>query len=91
MVLNGHDHNYERLAPQDPYGNLDLNAGIREFVVGTGGAFLLPLGYPAANSKITITDQYGILVLAIGDLDYYWQFLSAPGGTVLDNGYGRCH
>src|ERR1700720_1140414 len=37
VVVNGHDHDYERFAPQTPDGTADPARGIREFVVGTGG------------------------------------------------------
>ena len=37
VVLSGHDHHYERFAPQAPDGSSDPQRGIREFVVGTGG------------------------------------------------------
>jgi hypothetical protein len=46
VVLNGHDHNYQRFAPQDSEGKSDPERGIREFVVGTGGASLYELGTP---------------------------------------------
>ena len=52
VVLNGHEHNYERFAPQLPNGVADP-AGIREFVVGTGGADHYPFGTPLANSAGT--------------------------------------
>ena len=50
--MNGHDHDYERFAPQDPNGDRDRERGIREFVVGTGGAELRGFGPPAANSEL---------------------------------------
>src|ERR1700723_2546169 len=37
VVINGHDHDYERFALQNPEGKADAARGIREFVAGTGG------------------------------------------------------
>ena len=37
VVLNGHDHIYERFAPQDDNAKLDVEHGIRAFIAGTGG------------------------------------------------------
>jgi hypothetical protein len=44
IVIVGHDHLYERFAPQDPDGKLDAVRGIREFVVGTGGGEAMSSG-----------------------------------------------
>src|SRR5439155_39895 len=56
IVISGHEHNYERFAPQTPGGALDLARGIRQFVVGTGGGSgAYPFGTPIANSEARIT------------------------------------
>ena len=52
IVLVGHDHDYERFAPQDPAGVLDPARGIREFVVGTGGRILYRDGHALPNSEV---------------------------------------
>jgi hypothetical protein len=91
VVLNGHDHDYERFAPQNPDGVFDPDFGIRQFVVGTGGAFYTPPGRPAANSEFIIYDTYGIFVVALGPTDYYWEFRAVYDGTVLDKGHDFCH
>ena len=54
VVLNGHDHNYERFAPQNPSGQPDPTQGIREFVVGTGGAELRSIAGIKPNSEFQI-------------------------------------
>jgi len=51
-VLNGHDHNYQRFAPQDPGGRADPEGGIRQFVVGTGGRSLNEISDPIANTGV---------------------------------------
>jgi len=92
LVLNGHDHDYERFAPQDPNGNLDLANGIREFVVGTGGKSERNLaGAPIHNSQITITGVYGVLKLTLNPTSYNWQFIPVAGSNASDSGSGMCH
>jgi hypothetical protein len=54
VVINGHDHTYERFAPQDPDGRLDPAHGIREFVVGTGGSPLYEFPSAHANSEVRL-------------------------------------
>ena len=90
VVLNGHDHNYERFAPQTPTGAPDAARGIREFVVGTGGKTLRGFGGVAANSEIRNSDTYGVLKLTLRSTDYDWDFI--PGsGQFVDSGTGTCH
>jgi Calcineurin-like phosphoesterase len=92
IVINGHDHDYERFAPQDPEGRADPQRGIREFVAGTGGnpshhAF----GDPVANSQVRGPDTYGVLKLTLHPHSYDWQFMSVAGASVTDSGNGTCH
>ncbi|MGE5763454.1 MAG: metallophosphoesterase family protein [Mycobacterium leprae] len=84
IVLNGHEHNYERFGPQTPDAVGDPR-GIREFVVGTGGAGLYPFGPPTANSQQRITGQHGVLHVTLNPTSYQWKFV-AVDGTVLDRG-----
>jgi PKD repeat protein len=92
LVLSGHEHNYERFAPQTPGGTLDLARGIREFVVGTGGGSgAYPFGTPIANSEVRITGVNGVLKLTLGDGSYSWQFIPVAGQTATDSGSGTCH
>jgi hypothetical protein len=90
VIISAHEHFYERFAPQDPDGKLDLQYGIRQFVVGTGGA---PLAQPVrrvAHSEATFSN-YGLLRLTLDLRSYQWEFLSAEGKGVLDAGTGTCH
>ena len=92
IVLSGHEHNYERFAPQTPGGALDQTRGIREFVVGTGGgAAAYAFGTPIANSEVRITGVNGVLRLTLGDGTYTWQFIPVAGKTATDAGSGTCH
>jgi hypothetical protein len=90
LVLNAHDHNYERFAPQDPDGRPDPARGIREFVVGTGGKNHYAIKVVKANSEV-IGQPFGVLKLTLRPSGYEWRFLSEAGGGFADAGSGRCH
>jgi acid phosphatase type 7 len=90
VVLVGHDHDYERFAPQAPDGKLDLKRGIREFVVGTGGHSLRSFRSAAPNSEERDASSFGVLELTLGRGAYAWRFRSAVG-SFTDRGSGRCH
>jgi hypothetical protein len=91
VILGGHDHDYERFAPQDPDGHRDEQRGIREFVVGTGGARLTSFPWIQPNSEVRIKGEHGILRMTLWADTYQWEFLSAPDARLLDTGRGRCH
>jgi acid phosphatase type 7 len=91
IVLSGHEHNYERFAPQDPGGRADPERGIREFVVGTGGKSHYAIVDPLSNSEVHNDDTYGILELTLHPNSYDWRFVPAEGGTFTDSGSARCH
>ncbi|MGH2637199.1 MAG: metallophosphoesterase [Actinomycetota bacterium] len=81
VVLNGHSHNYQRWRPQDPSGALDVERGIREFVVGTGGRSLysIPGGAFPENLEVAQADSFGILRLTLKADGYRWAWVTAPG------------
>jgi hypothetical protein len=91
VVLSGHEHNYERFAPQDPDGEADPERGIREFVVGTGGRSHYPILDPLPNSEVHNDETYGVLKLTLHPKSYEWRFLPAAGGEFTDSGSARCH
>lgn len=91
VILNAHHHFYERFAPQTPTGALDEKAGIREFVVGTGGKGLHELGQAAPNSEVRNNTTYGVLKLSLHDRSYDWQFVPVTGATFTDAGTASCH
>ncbi len=92
LVLAGHDHTYERFAPQDADGRRDEARGIRQFVAGTGGAFATPLKWPLPNSEKSDANRYGVLKLVLGADSYTWEFLDAGADNArLDRGTARCH
>jgi hypothetical protein len=90
IVLNGHDHEYERFDLQSPTGQADPD-GIREFVVGTGGATPSGLGTLRANSQVRNSGTFGVLELTLGAHDYSWQFIPVAGQTFSDSGTQATH
>lgn len=91
LILNGHDHDYERFAPQDPNGNSDSRRGIREFVVGTGGKSHREFGFHKANSEMRNNNTFGVLKLTLKVLGYDWKFIPEAGKSFTDSGSGSCH
>ena len=91
VVVNGHDHDYERFAPQDPEGSPDSKRGIREFVAGTGGKNLRPFGEPKPNSELRNATAFGVLKLTLKPNSYEWQFIPEAGKSFMDSGSGNCH
>jgi hypothetical protein len=91
VVINGHDHLYERFDPQDPTGRRDLPAGIREFIVGTGGAPLYDFVTSAPNSVARLK-AYGVLQLTLRDVGYDSVFIQAGSGMPFDMTFSNlCH
>jgi hypothetical protein len=89
VVLSGHEHNYERFAPQDPSGKADTERGIREFVVGTGGKSHYPILDPLPTSEVHNDETYGVLKLTLRPTSYEWRFVSVEGGEFTDSGSAR--
>ena len=91
IVISAHDHEYERFAPQAPDGTADPVRGIREFVVGTGGASLYSFATPLPNSEVRNATTHGVLKLTLSDGSYTWQFVPIAGDSFTDSGGGTCH
>jgi 3',5'-cyclic AMP phosphodiesterase CpdA len=91
VVLSGHDHMYERFAPQDASGALDPGRGIRQFTVGTGGESLYPVIASLSTSEVRDYVTFGVLKLTLGSTSYDWEFVPIPGGVFTDAGSGACH
>jgi len=91
VILGGHAHDYERFAPQNPAGKLDEARGIRQFVVGTGGAFFTSLSTTKPNSQVRNANTYGVLMLTLHPDSYDWRFVPEAGRGFTDSGSDRCH
>lgn len=90
VVLNGHEHNYERFAPQTADGVASAT-GMREFVVGTGGKSHYPFGTILANSQVRNSDTYGVIKFSLHANNYDWQFIPVAGATFSDSGSATCN
>jgi hypothetical protein len=91
VIVGGHDHDYERFAPQTPDGTADAKRGIREFVVGTGGKNHRPFGDAKSNSEVRDATAFGVLKLNLKSNGYDWQFIPEAGKSFTDSGSGACH
>ena len=91
LVINAHDHDYERFSPVDPSGKADLERGIRQIVAGTGGAALRPFEEDDPNSEVRQASTHGVLRLDLHRGSYDWQFIPVEGGDFTDQGSGTCH
>ena len=91
LVVNGHDHGYQRFKPADSLGVEEETYGVREFVVATGGASLYP--FPTGSDLLAIRDNtsHGVLKLTLAPGSYSWQFVPVPGETFTDSGTADCH
>jgi acid phosphatase type 7 len=91
LVLNGHEHHYERFLPQTPLGVPDSTRGIEEIIAGTGGGELRKLRSPLArNSVFQIHGHFGVLKLMLGPREYSHAFVDTSG-RVWDPGARKCH
>ncbi len=90
MVLNGHDHHYERFAPLAPDGTVDPQRGVRQFVVGTGGRSLYPAPFRLPGSEVRDTSTFGVLLLTLRPDGYEARFVPEAGKTFTDQVSGRC-
>ena len=79
LIMGGHDHDYERFAPQTPGGIANATTGIRQFVVGTGGKSLYHLGTRKANSEVFYNGTNGVLKLTLYEGGYDWQYIPTSG------------
>jgi hypothetical protein len=91
VVLNGHDHNYQRFAPMDPDGGYDPLRGIREFVIGEGGNSEYTVQAPGGNLEASQNGAHGVLRLTLHPSSYDWEFVPVAGQTYRDAGTGSCH
>jgi acid phosphatase type 7 len=91
LVLDAHEHVYERFAPQTPAGRADPARGVRQITVGTGGKSLGRLGVRKANSERFDASVSGVLKLTLAEGSYAWAFVPVAPGAFRDSGTGTCH
>ena len=91
VILAGHDHDYERFAPQMADGEPSAS-GIREFVVGTGGGELREFpGVKRDTTDVRNASTHGVLQLTLHEGWYAWAFVPVSGATFTDAGTATCH
>jgi hypothetical protein len=91
VVLVGHSHDYERFAPMNANGGLDRTRGMRQFVVGTGGAFFTGISTAKPNSEVRQNNTFGVLRLTLHPTSYDWRFNPETGKSFGDTGSEVCH
>jgi len=91
VILNGHEHFYERFTPLTPAGVSDPGRGIREFIAGMGGKSRFGFPEPQPTSEFRSNGFYGVLRMTLRDGRYDWQAVRAPSGGIVDSGTDRCH
>jgi hypothetical protein len=90
VVINGHEHNYERFAQMNATGST-VSQGLREFVVGTGGVGHYGFGSALSSSQVRNSSTFGVLKLTLHSGSYDWQFVPIAGSTFTDSGSANCH
>jgi hypothetical protein len=91
LVLSGHEHSYERFAPQDPDGRADPARGIRQIVAGTGGTRLSPAFGPSRANSEARGSEWVVLKLTLSGGAYQWEFVPVAAGAFRDSGVAQCH
>ena len=90
IVISGHEHSYERFKEMNASGTA-ASPGLREFVVGTGGASHYGFGTTLSTSQIRNSSTYGVLKLTLSSTSYSWKFVPVAGKTFTDSGTTNCH
>ncbi len=90
LVLNGHEHNYERFKQMNASGSA-ASQGLREIIVGTGGSGLYGFGSIRSTSEVRNSSTHGVLKLTLGSTSYSWQFIPVAGRSFRDSGTTSCH
>jgi uncharacterized protein YjdB len=91
LVINGHEHNYQRFAPQTANGVADPERGVREFIVGTGGKGVGVGDKALPNREVAYGSGFGVLKLMLYQESYSWEFISVAGKNFTDSGSAPCH
>ena len=90
LVLNGHEHHYERFAEMNANGEA-VSPGLREIVVGTGGRDLYEFGSPLPASEVRNDSTFGVLKVTLRADRYDWEFIPIAGSNFTDSGSTICH
>ena len=91
LVLNGHDHDYERFAPQDAGRRGRRRPASASSSSARAAAPLRPFDAIVANSERRSSAAFGVLGLTLRDGGYDWEFVPVAGATFTDRGSAACH
>jgi acid phosphatase type 7 len=89
LVINGHEHHYERFKQMNASGSA-VSKGLRAFVVGTGGAGLYGFGSIRSTSEVRNSSTHGVLKLTLSSTSYSWNFIPVAGKSFTDSGTTSC-
>ena len=89
LVISGHEHHYERFKQMNASGS-STSSGLRQFVVGTGGAGLYGFGSIRSTSEVRNSSTHGVLKLTLNSTSYSWKFVPVAGKTFTDTGTTSC-
>mgnify|MGYP000094306935 CR=1 FL=1 len=90
LVLNGHNHFYERTKPLNEYGEPAAEGGTVAFTVGTGGR-ITDASQQKPQTEIAVFEKTGLLKLELRDKSYSWTYFDAVKKKSLDEGTARCN
>lgn len=90
LVLNGHEHMYERFKEMNASGSAS-SPGLREIIVGTGGSSHYGFGSILSTSQVRNSTTYGVLKLTLSSTSYSWKFVPVAGKSFTDSGTTNCH
>jgi hypothetical protein len=89
VVLNGHNHIYERLKPMRTTGVVDVAGAPWTIVAGTGGRSIYPVNRVHPNSVHRLR-RYGVYRLLMYPDHWIGAFKGVDGKT-YDHAGQRCH
>lgn len=90
VLLVAHEHSYERFGPQDPGGQAAPGRGVRQIIVGTGGAPLRDFRFIQPNSEVRNSETWGVLKMTLRPTGYDWEFIPISGQSFTDAGSDTC-
>ncbi|GAA0941999.1 discoidin domain-containing protein [Nonomuraea longicatena] len=90
LVLNGHDHHYERFGPQNP-DQQATGDGIVEILGGMGGASPYGIHNVQPNSLKRLTNTFGVLKLTLTDTTFSSQLIGVDGAVKDSSPTYTCH
>ncbi len=89
VVINGHNHVYERFPRKNDSLRGDPLFGVRQFTVGTGGYKSYGFRRSEFDYDVRFSGVFGIISFTLDADRYAWEFITTTG--TLDSGSEECH